>query len=702
MTNAFSETPVEYLKGVGPGRAKILSKELRIKTFGDLLLHYPFRYVDRTRFSTINELTPDSPQVQLKGLLIKVEEMGFKTSKRLVAVLKDDTGLLELVWFKGISYVKPKLQIGREYLAFGKPSMFQMKLNMVHPDMELFSKAGSEASPALEPVYPSTEKLSERGLNSKGIGKLTKALVFLMKGKVNNVLPDELRGQYNLLSREESLRQLHLPQSAELLRRAINRMKFEEFFFIQLMLLRQKNTQQQKLKGIPFLKVGDLFHAFYKHHISFELTGAQKRVIKEIRNDMGSNQQMNRLLQGDVGSGKTMVALLCSLIAMGNGYQVALMAPTETLASQHAESIGNDLNGLEVKTALLTGSTKAKQRKQMLEQLAAGEIRLLIGTHALLEDRVVFKNLGLVIIDEQHRFGVAQRARLWKKNTVSPHVLVMTATPIPRTLAMTLYGDLDVSVIDEMPPGRKPVKTIHRKDEHRLSVFQFMREQIAEGRQVYVVYPLIKESEKMDYKDLMDGYESISRSFPLPDYRVSIVHGQMKAANKAYEMQQFVSGQTQIMVATTVIEVGVNVPNASVMVVESAERFGLSQLHQLRGRVGRGTDQAFCILMTGNKLSAESRKRIKTMVGTTDGFKIAEADLELRGPGDLSGTQQSGLLDFKIADLTKDANILTYARKAALELLEQDPGLQQSKHQATSRHLAAVMNERPEDWSRIS
>lgn len=700
MSSAFLETPIEYLKGVGAERAKTLKKELRIETYGQLLDHFPFRYIDRSKFEEIADVHPESPHVQLRGILVRVEEYGHGKNKRLSAVLKDDTGKIELVWFKGVNWVKPKLHVGREYVVFGKPSLFQLKLNIAHPEIEQAATTPTRQA-ALEPVYSSTEKLTAKGLNSKGILKLMKVLVSQIAGKVPEVLPASLISKYQLLSREASYREIHQPSSEELKKKAVGRLKFEEFFMAQLHVLKQKFALQQQLKGIPFPVVGDHFHAFYNEHLPFPLTGAQKKVLKEIRHDVGSGRHMNRLLQGDVGSGKTMVALLTMLIALDNGYQTTLLAPTEILANQHNEGISEYLAPLGLRVELLTGSVKGAKRREILEALEAGEIDILIGTHALFEDHVVYKNLGLVIIDEQHRFGVAQRARMWKKNEFAPHILVMTATPIPRTLAMTVYGDLDVSIIDEMPPGRKPVKTVHRYDSNRSSVFGFMKEQIALGHQVYVVYPLIQESAKMDYKDLMDGYESISRSFPLPDYRVSIVHGRMKAADKDFEMQRFVKGETQIMVATTVIEVGVNVPNASVMIIESSERFGLSQLHQLRGRVGRGADQAFCVLMTGDKMSAESKKRIQTMVETTDGFKIAEADLQLRGPGDLSGTQQSGILEFKLADLTKDGVILQHARKAAMNLLEHDPGINKTEHKMTAAHLNAVMKNKP-NWSRIS
>lgn len=701
MANAFLETPIEYLKGVGAERAKVLRSEIGIKTFGDLLAFYPFRYIDRTRFHKVRDLTAELPHVQLKGTIIKVEELGPPKGRRLVAHFKDESGTIELVWFKGQKWVKPKLKLGKVFVVFGKANLFGSKWNMAHPDLEELEVMQRKLTSALEPVYSSTETLSSRGLNSKGLAKLTKALLAQIKNRVPEVLSEDLRSRWNLLSREAAMFHLHAPQNTELLKRARDRMKFEELFFLQLRLLKQKVNIRAKLLGHTFGEVGEYVNTFYREHLPFDLTGAQKRVLKEIRFDMGHGQQMNRLLQGDVGSGKTLVALISMLIALDNGYQAAIMAPTEILANQHFETISEFLEKMNVKVGLLTGSTKQSARRELHGKLESGELQILIGTHALLEDKVQFKNLGLVVIDEQHRFGVAQRARLWRKNTIPPHVLVMTATPIPRTLAMTLYGDLEVSVIDELPPGRKPVRTINRFDSNRPQVFRFMEDQIKEGRQVYVVYPLIQESEKMDYKDLMDGYESISRRFPLPDYSLSIVHGQMPADSKDYEMQQFASGKTQIMVATTVIEVGVNVPNASVMIIESAERFGLSQLHQLRGRVGRGADQSYCILMTGDKMSNEAKERIQTMCRTNDGFEIAEVDLKLRGPGDITGTQQSGVLDLQIADIVKDGPILSHARKIATEILEEDPDLIAAKNERMRRHLEQILKNKP-NWARIS
>lgn len=699
--SSYLETPIEYLKGVGPQKADLLKSELRVFTYGDLLHLYPFRYVDRTKFYRINEINPDLPYVQLRGRIVKFETVGAKRAKRLIAYLKDETGIVELVWFQGQKWIAEKLNNQTEYVVFGKPSVFNQKINLAHPEIDPVSTENTTLAAALQPVYSTTEKLKAKGLDSKGISKLQKAIFLNLKGNIKENLTDDLIQKNQLISKELAVQNIHFPANAELLAKAQQRLKFEELFFIQLRLLKAKVIRTTASKGFVFEKVADVFNEFYNNHLPFQLTGAQKRVLKEIRNDVGSGKQMNRLLQGDVGSGKTLVALMTMLMAIDNGFQSCLMAPTEILANQHFITISDLLKNMNLKVSLLTGSTKTKARRELHESLQKSEINILIGTHALIEDEVQFANLGMVVIDEQHRFGVEQRARLWRKNTSPPHVLVMTATPIPRTLAMTLYGDLDVSVIDELPPGRKEVKTVHRFDSHRAAVFGFMKEQIAEGRQVYVVYPLIKESEKMDYKDLMDGYESIVRSFPPSEYQVSIVHGQMKSADKDYEMERFIKKQTQIMVATTVIEVGVNVPNASVMVIESAERFGLSQLHQLRGRVGRGAEQSYCILMTSYKLSNESKKRMEIMVRTTDGFEIADEDLKMRGPGDIEGTQQSGLLDLKIADLAKDAVILQKAREEANAVLQDDPELVQEKNQRLVKYLVELKRDRP-NWSKIS
>jgi ATP-dependent DNA helicase RecG len=699
--NNILETGIEFIKGVGPAKAELLKSELSIFTYSDLLQHYPFRYVDKTKFYTVKEITDELPYVQLKGIITRLEKKGEGRSKRLIAYFQDESGKMELVWFKGIQWVEKKIQLNIPYIIFGRPTRFQNSYNIAHPELELVSEAQKSFSSSLEPVYNTTEKLKAKGLDSKAISKIIKNLLQQLKGKIEETLSIDILEQLKLISKEEALFNIHQPKNPELLNKAKIRLKFEELFFIQLKLIRNKTIRTQQFKGFNFSVIGKYFNTFYKENLPFELTEAQKRVLREIRNDVGSGKQMNRLLQGDVGSGKTIVALMTMLMAIDNGFQSCMMAPTEILANQHYKSITDLLKNLDVKIALLTGSTKVSERNKILESLAKGEIQILIGTHALIEDDVIFKNLGLVIIDEQHRFGVAQRAKLWAKNVNPPHVLVMTATPIPRTLAMTLYGDLDVSVINELPPGRKPIKTIHMTDAQRLRVFGFMKEQIALGRQIYVVYPLIKESEKLDYKDLEDGYESICRAFPLPEYKVSIVHGKMKNEDKEFEMQRFLKGETHIMVATTVIEVGVNVPNATVMVIESAERFGLSQLHQLRGRVGRGAEQSYCILMTGVKLTSEARLRMDTMVRTNDGFEISEVDLKLRGPGDIEGTAQSGLLDLHIADLSKDQQILQTARNIAIELLQKDPYLQQAHHQILLNQLN-YLQKKSKGWARIS
>jgi ATP-dependent DNA helicase RecG len=699
--NNILETGIEFIKGVGPAKAELLKSELSIFTYSDLLQHYPFRYVDKTKFYTVKEITDELPYVQLKGIITRLEKKGEGRSKRLIAYFQNESGKMELVWFKGIQWVEKKIQLNIPYIIFGRPTRFKNSYNIAHPELELVSEAQKSFSSSLEPVYNTTEKLKAKGLDSKAISKIIKNLLQQLKGKIEETLSIDILEQLKLISKEEALFNIHQPKNPELLNKAKIRLKFEELFFIQLKLIRNKTIRTQQFKGFNFSVIGNFFNTFYKENLPFELTEAQKRVLREIRNDVGSGKQMNRLLQGDVGSGKTIVALMTMLMAIDNGFQSCMMAPTEILANQHYKSITDLLKNLDVKIALLTGSTKVSERNKILESLTKGEIQILIGTHALIEDDVIFKNLGLVIIDEQHRFGVAQRAKLWSKNLNPPHVLVMTATPIPRTLAMTLYGDLDVSVINELPPGRKPIKTIHMTDAQRLRVFGFMKEQIALGRQIYVVYPLIKESEKLDYKDLEDGYESICRAFPLPEYKVSIVHGKMKNEDKEFEMQRFLKGETHIMVATTVIEVGVNVPNASVMVIESAERFGLSQLHQLRGRVGRGAEQSYCILMTGVKLTSEARLRMDTMVRTNDGFEISEVDLKLRGPGDIEGTAQSGLLDLRIADLSKDQQILQTARNIAIELLQKDPYLQQAHHQILLNQLN-YLQKKSKGWARIS
>lgn len=696
------KTPVEYLKGVGPQRADLLKKELSIFTFYDLLHFFPFRYIDRSKYYLVRQINEEMPYVQLKGTISNLQSHGNRRTTRMTAIFTDEQGdSLELVWFKGFQWLKNKFLPREKYIIFGKPTRYGNKINIAHPETEPANGDAISQQTSLQAVYSSTEKLKSKGLDSKGISKIMKNLILQAKESVRETLPPQLREELKIMDKKPSMINIHFPENHDKLAKASARLKFEELFYLQLNLLKMKKTRNTSVKGQIFREVGKFFHLFYEQKLSFELTNAQKRVIKEIRKDTLSGMQMNRLLQGDVGSGKTIVALLSLLICAGNSFQGCIMAPTEVLANQHFESISKLLEGMNMNVKLLTGSTRKKERTTIHQELESGSIHILIGTHALIEDTVVFRNLGLVVIDEQHRFGVAQRARLWKKNAIPPHVLVMTATPIPRTLAMTLYGDLDNSVIDELPPGRKPIKTIHRYDSHRLRVFQFMRDEIRKGRQVYVVYPLIEESEKLDLKDLMDGFDSIERAFPLPEYAVSMVHGKMKAKDKDYEMQRFVKGETQIMVATTVIEVGINVPNASIMIIENAERFGLSQLHQLRGRVGRGADQSYCILMTGFKLSNDGRERIQTMVSTNDGFKIAEADMKLRGPGDMQGTQQSGLLDLKIADITKDDKILKVARNKAWDILEKDPVLQLPENAILKQTIHTLYKDKI-TWSRIS
>ncbi len=693
----FFETPVEYLKGVGPQRSALLNKELQIFTFGDLIQYYPFRYEDRTKFYPIKELSDEMPYVQIKGIITKKEMIGVGSKKRLVAHFKDESGTTELVWFQGIKWMLDKVTPGIEYVAFGKPTRYGSKFNIAHPEIEVLTTANKKGG-FLHPVYPLTEKLRSRYLDSKAILKLQQALLMLAKERIRETLPVTILNQFKFIDKQQALFNIHFPQSLELLNQAQHRLKFEELFYIQLRLLKMKLVRQEKFKGQIF-NDATLLTKFYNEFLPFDLTEAQKKVIKEIYSDLRSGRQMNRLLQGDVGSGKTIVAFVCALISIGAGTQCALMAPTEILAQQHYKNLSKYARQMHLTIALLTGSTKKSERKSIHEGLQAGELKILIGTHALLEEEVKFKNLGLAIIDEQHRFGVAQRSKLWSKNAgVHPHVLVMTATPIPRTLAMTLYGDLDISTIDQLPVGRKPVKTIHKFDSHRLQVNQFLREQIAVGRQVYIVYPLIEESEKLDLKHLMDGYESICRAFP--NEPISIVHGKMKSEAKDFEMGRFVKGETKIMVATTVIEVGVDVPNASVMVIENAERFGLSQLHQLRGRVGRGAEQSYCVLMTSFKLSADSKVRIETMVRTNNGFEISETDLQLRGPGDLLGTQQSGVLDLLIADLAKDGKLLQVARESAIRVLEADPNLEKDENKVI--RLQVEQKKSMVNWSRIS
>lgn len=700
-SNDLLITPVEYLKGVGPDRASLLKKELNIYNYGDLLQHFPYRYIDRSKIYSISEISDLNTFIQLKGKFSRMEETGIGRAQRLTAIFSDDSGSVEIVWFNAIQWVKQYIKPGETYVLFGKPGVFNSKINFTHPEIELFSNF--ESNPLLQgfqPLYNTSEKMKKRGLDSKGMAKIIHQLIKTLKvSDIPEILPEYLLSQYRLPSRYYAYCNIHLPTNPDDQTHAERRLKFEELFVQQLRMIKLQLSRKRE-SGHVFERIGPLFNELYEKHLPFSLTNAQKKVLKEIRKDTLSGHQMNRLLQGDVGSGKTIVSVLTSLFAIDNGFQAAIMAPTEILAQQHFEGVSTLLKPLPIKVAILTGSVKGKARKEILAQLESGEINLLIGTHALIEDHVSFKNLGMVVIDEQHRFGVEQRSKLWRKSETPPHVLVMTATPIPRSLALVFYGDLDHSILDELPPGRKPIQTIHRTEASRLRVFGFMKEQIALGRQIYIVYPLIQESEKLDLLSLMEGYESICSAFPMPQYQVSIVHGKLKPAVKEFEMQRFVKGETHIMVATTVIEVGVNVPNASVMIIENAERFGLSQLHQLRGRVGRGADQSFCILMTSDKLSRESRIRIKTMCDTNDGFKIAEADLELRGPGDVEGTRQSGDIFLKIANITTDKAILEEARAAASRILDTDPALHQEGHQSLSRYLKSLSSNNS-FWSKI-
>ena len=695
------QTPIEYLKGVGPARGTLLRKELGIHKYQDLLNLYPNRYIDRTRYFKINELTLATAEVQIVGKIINIKTVEQKRGSRLVATFVDETGQMELVWFQGQKFIRESIKLNTPLVIFGKCTSFNNTFNMAHPEMELLAEHKATLRSAMQPVYPSTEVLGNRGVSNRVVNKMMQQIFIESNGAFDETLPDYLRNELKLVSKKEALFNIHFPKSAEDLAKAQFRLKFEELFFIQLQLITKNLVQKHKIKGHLFDVVGEHFNTFYKNHLPFELTNAQKRVVKEIRNDMGTNAQMNRLLQGDVGSGKTIVAFMSILLALDNGFQACLMAPTEILANQHYKGLSELAEKMNVTIKILTGSVKTAERKIIHEMLEDGSLDILIGTHALLEDKVQFKNLGLAVIDEQHRFGVEQRSKLWKKNTIPPHVLVMTATPIPRTLAMSLYGDLDISVIDELPPGRKPIQTVHRFDSNRLKVWKFIRDEIALGRQIYIVFPLIEESAKMDYKDLMDGYESISRDFPLPQYAVSVLHGKMKPADKDFEMDRFSKGKTNIMVATTVIEVGVNVPNASVMIIESAERFGLSQLHQLRGRVGRGADQSYCILMTSHKLSSDSKIRMETMVNTNDGFEIAEVDLKLRGPGDLMGKQQSGVLNLQIADIVRDKDILALARHHAVKILKDDAPMNKPEH-AIMRKVYIELTKKKNIWNYIS
>ncbi len=701
MKNIF-ETDITYLKGVGPKRAEVLKKEIGVKVYDDLLNYYPFRYVDKSKIFKVADIISDNSYFQLVGTVSNLSKVGDKRTKYISATFTDESGSIDLIWFRGLQWVMSRFVQSRKYVLFGKPSVFKNKFNFVHPeiedyDLDTFKISGQR----LEGIYSSTDKLKNLGLGTRGIGNLIKELLFQYSKKIDETLPEYLISQFGMISRASALVNIHFPTSSNIIEGARNRLKFEELLLIQLQLFLQKNSLSRKIKGHVFEKVGENFNEFYNKRLPFKLTNAQKRVIKEIRSDMRNGYQMNRLLQGDVGSGKTLVALMCVFIAMDNGYQSCIMAPTEILANQHYNSVKKMLQDMNVSVELLTGSTKKKKRVLIHSSLENGDLNLLIGTHAVIEDTVNFKNLGFVVIDEQHRFGVAQRAKLWKKNSIPPDVLVMTATPIPRTLAMTVYGNLDISIIDELPPGRKPVSTSHVFESKRLRILGFMKEQIDKGRQIYIVYPLISESEKLDLKNLMDGYANMLHDFPMPEYQVSVVHGRMKPEDKDFEMQRFVEGTTNIMVSTTVIEVGVDVPNASVMIIENAERFGLSQLHQLRGRVGRGADQSYCILVSGYKLSAEGRKRLEIMVETTDGFKIAEEDLKLRGPGDLQGTQQSGVLELKIASLVHDTELISKTRDIAKNILKSDSNLSSDKNLLLRMEIEKITKKRS-NWGRIS
>ena len=702
MAEVLPSTPVEFLKGVGPKRSDALVSELGIRTCMDLLLHLPFRYEDRTQFHRIVDIQSDQTAVQLVGTIVQAKEVRTgRGGSRLVATFDDGESTMELQWFRGAKWILRNLPVQKRVVIYGKPNRYKGQWNLAHPEVELLSQYERRQGDGLHPVYHSTETLGRQGLNSQGLAKLIRNVLVEVAPRITETLPQHVCQSMHLLSRQDALQRVHGPANAVEAEQAQNRLRFEELFLLQLTLIQHKKTLTEDLPGVRFEHVGEAFHGFYNDQLPFPLTDAQKRVLREIRADMNTGWHMNRLLQGDVGSGKTVVALLTALIAIDNGYQATIMAPTEILAQQHLQGLRELLGPMAVRVELLTGSVKGAARKAILEGVAAGDVDILVGTHALIEPTVKFARLGLAVIDEQHRFGVAQRAKLWRKAKVPPHILVMTATPIPRTLAMTAYGDLDVSVLDELPPGRKPIQTVHRTDASRMAVFQFLEDQIQEGRQVYLVYPLIEESATLDHKDLMDGYESIVRRFPPPQYQTAIVHGRMKPEDKAWEMDRFAKGEAQILVATTVIEVGVNVPNASVMVIESAERFGLSQLHQLRGRVGRGASQSFCILMSASELGQDARRRLETMCRTQDGFEIAEVDMELRGPGDMMGTQQSGVPDLKVADLVRDRPLLTSARHLATELLAEDPTLSTPAHAALRESLETALKARS-NWVRIS
>ena len=699
--SSILSNPIEYLKGVGPLKGDLLKKELNIFTFKDLLEHFPYRHIDKTEIKKISDITPATDFIQIAGRIVSCEIMGEKRGRRLVAELRDDTGSLELTWFQGISWIQKNIQVGQSYLVFGKLSYFMGSPQITHPETELFTPEKKDGKNYLEPVYPATEKLKVRGLNGRQIGKLMQTLIELLHEKdIPENIPDPIIQQLQLLPRYNAYLNIHFPANAEMYEKALERLKFEEFFLAQVRLGIIRFGRHRYSKGIVFNRVGELFHTFYKNHLPFELTGAQKRVLKEIRQDTARGFQMNRLLQGDVGSGKTIVALLCMLLAADNGYQSCMMAPTEILAQQHYNNIRELLKDMPVETALLTGSTSKAKRRELLAKAADGSLHILTGTHALIEDQVQFHKLGFAVVDEQHRFGVAQRAKLWQKGEVPPHVLVVTATPIPRTLAMTAYGDLDYSIMDELPPGRIPITTVHRYETARSQVMDFIKAEIQQGRQAYIIFPLIEESEKMNYENLMKGYENVKAYFPEPKYWISMVHGKMKAAQKDDNMQRFVQKDTQIMVSTTVIEVGVNVPNATVMVIESAEKFGLSQLHQLRGRVGRGAEKSYCILLTGNKLSADARERLKMMCATNDGFIIAEKDLEIRGPGDIEGTRQSGMLNFKLASIVQDKHLLDLAKQHAESILNEDPELSLAVNLKLKNYLQRQKGQTL--WSKIS
>jgi len=701
MNNTFLHTPIDYLKGVGPNRSKLFKKELKIFTYQDLLSFFPYRYVDKTKYHKIDEVSNTKSEIQIIGKIVDLYESGSPRKRRLIAKVKDDTGFIELVWFKSHKWIKENLTLNKNYIIYGKPNMFKGIYNIPHPELELYKKESLKYRSSLDPVYPSTENLIKRGITNKVIRNIVKELLLKTKSKFVESLPEYIIKEYKLLDKNSAIINIHLPKSSQVLSKAIKRLKFEELFYLQLQLIKKNISRKEKIKGYRFKKVGNTFNSFYNNHLNFSLTNAQKRVLKEIRRDLGSNAQMNRLLQGDVGSGKTIIAFMTTLIAIDNNFQACIMAPTEILSVQHYNNFKEICKLLNISIQILTGSTKALERRKIYDELENGKLKILIGTHALIQDKVKFKNLGIAIIDEQHKFGVAQRSKLWKKNTLPPHVLIMTATPIPRTLAMSVYGDLDISVIDELPPGRKNIITVHRKENSRLKVIHFLREEISKGRQAYIVYPLIKESEKIDYKDLLDGFDSLSRDFPLPEYQISIVHGKMKPEDKDYEMQRFISGTTDILVSTTVIEVGVDIPNASVMIIESAERFGLSQLHQLRGRVGRGTHESYCILMSGNKTTNDSKIRINTMVKSNDGFEIAEKDLEIRGPGNLMGTQQSGIIPLKIANLVSDKNMISTIRDYVKKILTTDQNLTKKENTIilnTYKHL----NKNNDIWNYIS